>query len=392
MAIQTTITYERELTSFVVEDSTIAGIFPLKRDCGTCSEEGETCPTCSNDLPFYRFAKCDSYLHLQFNFIDEWNDNPLNPTEGWKDGWLDISLITPTQEITFDDMVELCSEWMVGATEEGLTYQNLIIDMTKVCELIGDEKCFYFKITNCKPGYGEPDYVAERCADLGGVAPTSTSGWAVGTYYFDTTYWNLWVFNGTSWDAVTLGADTVVYCVGQGIFYQRSGDVFVEIDNPYEDPDPENPDCTNCYTELFRVPTCEEVVTFSCDWSEFDCLGFYHGLADNYAGSSNFAYNPSLTVRGNIEIVSFPVATEETEEGTVTEVTWSESALFRAYGMPQLYARRLTNYLMQRPFYINDEVWDTYTNPEKNNDNGLHWWLEMTFEREICKRNTFECD
>lgn len=392
MAIQTTITYERELTTFTVEDSTIAGTFPLKRDCGTCQDADENCPTCDNDQPFYKYVRCTDYLHLQFNFIDEWNDDPLNPTDGWKDGWLDISLVTPSGEIEITDMIDVCLDWMVGATDDGLTYQNLIIDVSKVCELIGSEKCFYFRIQNCKPSYGEPDYVAERCANLGGVAPTSTSGWAVGTYYFDTTYWNLWVFNGTSWDAVTLGVDTVVYCVGTGTFYQRSGDVFIEIENPYEEPSYEVPECTDCFTELFRVVTCENVVKISADWSEDDCLGFYHGLADTFVGSSNFAYTPSISLHAYLETVAFPIEEETTDEGTVTRRTQKESALFRSFGVPESVIRQMTNILMQNTFYLNDEIWDSYTTPEKNNDNGHHWWLEMTFEREICDKRGFECD
>lgn len=392
MAITTTIEYTRVLSSVNTGDAILRTASPLKRDCGTCQDANENCPACTNDLPFYRFVKCDQSLHLQLNFIDEWNTDPLNPDDGWLDGWLGISLVTPTTVIPVTDMLQIASEWMVGATAEGLTYQNLVIDMTKTCSLIGNENCFYFKFSNCKPGYSEPDYVAERCANLAGLPPNTTT-LPIGFLYFDNSNsWNLWQWDGATWNLVTVTAGQVVYCSLTGVFYEKSGDSYIVVDNPFENPDPDNPDCTDCYSELFRVQLCEELVEFSADWAEFDCEGFFHGLADEFVGSSNFAYNPTFTVKANIETIAFPIEEEKTDEGTTVRLTQSERALMRSWGMPQSAVKSIANYLMQRPFYINSEVWDSATAPEKNNDNGSHWWIELTFEREICDRKTFACD
>jgi hypothetical protein len=145
-------------------------------------------------------------------------------------------------------------------------------------------------------------------------------------------------------------------------------------------------------TNVFRIQTCEKLINFSADFAETDCEGNWYGLADKYIGSNNFQYNPSLNVQGVLEINSIPLETTETEEGKVTKISQSERGFFKTWGIPKEIVDKIVNYLMQRPFYIDNEIWDSVEGIEKNNDNGDNWWLETQVERKICDRDLYDCD
>lgn len=374
-------------------DTSLGKELPIKYPCNTCgTETTDECITCENDFPAYEIVSLGGKLHLQFFLTDQWNPDPTAPVDGWKDGWIDVSIVTPSEEITFTEMDDVFDEWMV-ASVSGRSYQVLIADIDKIAYLLNGEKCFQFKITNCRPSNPEY-YTAQRCTS---VSEPPAGPWPTGYTYATLTNSKLWEWNGIEWVEIVLEEGEYIFCQSTGIWYEvDSGMKFQSVTNPLNTPDWDSLSCTYCFTRVYRLEQCEHTVCFSADFGETDCLGnLYNIEPDSFVGNSEtdpVYYNPSMCVKGKIELEALPREETRTDEGTLQRVKLHERARVRTWGITEEMAKSIRNFISQKVFYINSEVWDSSSDIEKNNENGDSWWLDFTVEREICDQRLFECE
>lgn len=371
------------------KDHTIRRRLPVRVECLGCQEEvSDTCPECSNDIQAANYVTCEGALPLQFFFEDAFNNDPTNPVFGWGQ-WLKPTLISPNTSTLITDMADIATSWWVTSVD-GQSIQTIILDMAKVCALIGEDKCFYLQIEICRKNVACRRFVA-TCGDIGGIQPHPL----VGTYFFDTTGLVLYIFQIGGWVAVIVAANDCVWCKNSGVLYGYNGNTWVVVD-------PQNQQLTlglcdkYCFTDVYKIVRCEDVICFESFFTKWDCIGYYYAAPDPEVTTEDGGYEPfsmRMCLLGSIEKQSFSFEIETTEDGDKTiKKTEREAARIRLWALSEFQAKKVANIFMGETWGIDGEMWEDNTAVEKNNDISHNWFPDITVTRQICEKSSFTCD
>lgn len=155
---------------------------PVKTDCGSNLPPGindTACggwngQLCGNDQFYVQPVMVTDKIHLQFKFVNDWDDASGISQGVWKDSdilitdpWLIRAEIVDLQGAMLDDVLEnFASEWVSARNNDLIDYQNIVIDVANVTT---DNKCFAIKIIHkfangtTETFYTEPFGILEEC-------------------------------------------------------------------------------------------------------------------------------------------------------------------------------------------------------------------------------------
>lgn len=371
------------------KDHTIRKLLPIKVECLGCQEEvTDECPQCSNDIAPSNYVTCEGTLAIQFFFEDAFNTNPLVPVYGWLD-WLNLTLISPNSSTVITNMADIAVSWWV-TNVDGQSIQTMILDMPKICALIGDDTCFYFKIDICKKN--PPCLRREAICGDSNQLPDHVP---VGTIFFDPALGQLYQYIVGGWVGLIPRNGECIWCKNTGKLYGWTGAAWVEVNPQNQQLTLQTCDKT-CFTDLYKIVRCEDVVCFESMFTKWDCIGYYYGVPDQAhttAGGGLEPFSMRMCLLGSIERQSFSFEIEKTEDGTKTiKKTEREAARIRLWALSEFQSKKLANIFMGETWGIDGEMWDDNTAVEKNNDISNNWFPDITVTREICEKSSFTCD
>lgn len=122
----------------------------------TCNTLEDLCP--DGDPVNLRPVTATDKIYFQFRFGDTANADPENPDFGWNENdgnyWLQADVIDVEGNVMlYPNVADLASMWSVGSYD-GIMYQNLVVDMSKIFEDIPTE-CFAIRIS-VKNSFADP--------------------------------------------------------------------------------------------------------------------------------------------------------------------------------------------------------------------------------------------
>lgn len=371
-----TITIDRStITPSSVDNGTRARYKDLgpRRECYTC-ESADACPVCANDSVVRRPVVPGDVLYLQTLFPDQFNLNPENPLYGFylgDDNYLIKAIIEYSESpelVVLDQPFVLAAG--VGYFER--SYQNITLDSLGV--LMNGNGCFRVRfetqILQSQPkvtavvGIGPlPDYRDYRMNEL----------WAYGNHIYKVGL--------TGWVALTdpVEIGDVVLLLTDAKYYQYNGTNYVDYEMILDTvPGP------TCWTEWFEQAICEETIMLegyhpagSCDGSIYEPI--------NTESQYHPGYRDQYRVWAAIEKTSYP--TERTEEdGQLTKFILHEQYLIRATrGWSDKIAGKVARTLVGLHVYIDSLEYDSFSNVERNNEEGYDWYPQITCSRMLCQ-------
>lgn len=114
-------------------------------------------------------------------------------------------------------------------------------------------------------------------------------------------------------------------------------------------------------------------------WDEIPGTDFIPGMTQSQAFQLCFG------LCGSIEVQEYGIETEVTRNNRRLSTTPSTVGRLRTTGIPEGVAQLLQLALSAPVFTINGEPWDEASGLRKNNDEGLHWWIDTTITRDECE-------
>lgn len=104
------------------------------------------------------------------------------------------------------------------------------------------------------------------------------------------------------------------------------------------------------------------------------------------AAPALFQYD--FMVAGSIELESLPVERQVTENNRLLSVAMQRTARLRTFGLPEDVAQLIQAVISTDGFLIDNLTWDEVEALKKNNDGGLHWWINVIATRQDCETDT----
>jgi len=365
-------------------------LLPSQVDCPVCPiEVCETC--CPAELGAPHYVADGDDIHLQFFFEDLVNSDPENPTLGWRktgdspgDYWLELGLYDQNGNLVsanIDFFADAWSVWHNGSQ----SVQNVVIKLGTRFE---NYSCFHFCVKIFSPSLVE--YITVELVT--GALPDS-SGYEEGDTILvgDVLYTivnGAWKGNGVQ------EPGTLVYEATTGQWYTVTSPGLVEkIERPEVVSNPTGVS-TNCCTAPYRKILCESSVEVCTDrTSGKDCKGrdYSRPTGGVLGGSRSSQFQYCKRFPGSLEPIAYPVTRELSEDGVLIQGGYSERARLRTSGICRYDAEDIAAVLGSEGFTIDGEIWDTVTDVERNNENGILWYLDITLGREICE-GTKDCN
>lgn len=377
-------------TPLNTEATTRFRTLPKKVECPECPiEVCETCCPAEMGAPHF-FAEGDK-IYLQFFFEDTFNADPENPTYGWAetgdnpgDFWLQLVIYAPDGTLissVLEDLAQAWASWHDGTQ----SVQNLILD-TSLPGFVGVD-CFYYCVRLLGPSFVEYQTVVL----VTGALPDPANFEQGDTILVGDI---LYVLTGRSWISQgPVGSGDLIYESSTGSWYQSDGSTVDKIDRP-ELVDNPSVGLGQCCGGIYRKIRCEQTVEIcTARTTGKDCQGrvFDRPTNGDQGGIGSSAFRYCRRFPGSIEPTAYPVQREITEDGVLIQGGYSERARLRTAGICRYDAEDIAAVLASEGFTIDGEPWDTITDVERNNENGLLWYLDITLGREICQA-TKDCN
>ncbi len=115
-----------------------------------------------------------------------------------------------------------------------------------------------------------------------------------------------------------------------------------------------------------------------------DLAALYPSAVFNNQQVSAYVFQHDFKVLGSVEVEQFPLTREMTTNGRLIRRTTGRRARLRTTGIPQVVAERVRSVMAAKTFYVNETEWNESDGISKNNDDGLHWWIDGFIGREDC--------
>ena len=344
--------------------------------CNTCDDFSE-CPECSGDNPFRMPVVSGDLIYLQFRMIDSYNVLPDDPTYGWLTDPSEDYYISAELEFMSGETVPLPEGSIVAGSEVGYangSYQNLILNSARIMDYINseliDSKCFKINVTTYKIDY--PPYIVINGIYSGEPA----TNFAAGTIYYNSTEDEFYQLVGGSWQPYTIEVD-YVYNQRDGRWYEWTGTDLVLL----ESMNTTKVEAATCSTAWYNFTTCESTVKVEGLHGEYDCKGYYYG--------GTIRFRDRYRIWASLEINGYSTEKTTNENDVVTEFTQYEKWLLRLMkGHPLPIMERMANTLTGSEVYFDDNEYVNISDLDKNNEQGFHWWSQLTMERKNCEKST----
>ena len=345
------------------------------------------CQEGCDEKAFAYIVEPGDIIPLQFQAPDSVNADPANPVVGWYTGGsflIRLEVVSMDGDVLWDgDLREISGSFHVGVTEFG-PVQNVNVHADRLLDVLDGVNCFFFR---AKVNLGVGDY---------GVVndETAPANPEIGQSYIDFGSGEVREWNGTGWTVI--GPDEEKndywYVASTGAWYLHGAGGWQGVSGP---PPADEGAFDALTTMAFRFRACNEpVVHFSATHFGRDCAGFIHELPSNpliVLPNKLSAFYWSFKVAGSMEVDALPIQRELTKNGRLVNVALSTSARVRTTGMPEAVAKAVQAVLTSKTFYIDGKPWTTASDVRKNNEDGLHWWLDLTVTREDCNEG-MTCD
>jgi hypothetical protein len=344
--------------------------------CSSCDNFTE-CPECSGDNPFKIPVVSGDLVYMQFRMNDSYNTDPENPAAGWFDGPSSDFYISAELEFSSGETLELIDQSIVAGSEVGFfqgSYQNLILNSAAIMDYVNTEliegRCFKINITTYKIDY--PPYIV-----IFGLFPAAPStNQPTGTVYYNSTDDEFFQIVGGVWVPYTITVD-YVYSQRDGKWYEWTGSDLVPMGEITET----KVTYEQCSTAWYQFVNCELTVKIEGLHGEIDCRGYYYG--------GEIRFRDRYRIWASLEINGYRTDKTINENEVVTEFKQFEKWLLRlTKGHPAVMMERIANTFVGSQVFLEDNEYVNISDIEKNNEQGLHWWSQVTLERLNCEKST----
>jgi photosystem II stability/assembly factor-like uncharacterized protein len=109
------------------------------------------CGTCEDDMPFKYYLKPGDTIPLQYRFPDTVNEDPNNPTIGWRDTsddwWLEVQILDLAGNVVYQGPTKnIATSAYVAASDQNGNFQVVILSADKIINLLGPLPCFKVRV------------------------------------------------------------------------------------------------------------------------------------------------------------------------------------------------------------------------------------------------------
>ncbi len=354
------------------------------------TDEGYPCQRgCGTEFSFFYLVEAGDTIPLQFHAADNYNANPQVPTAGWRVTdpayWLSLEILDGSGNLIWEgSTADLSTSFHVGFGEFG-GYQNVVVDVDKLLAVLAGipytGNCFSFRLK-------ARSLVAEYITVNGEERPGDTSGLPVGWTTIDIDTFEVLEWNGTAFVVIEPNPPTGNFYVAEtGQWYGVVGGGFVGLLEP---PAVEEEAFEYLYTMGYRFRLCNEpAVLFESEQGGKDCAGFIHQVGDatfvGLAGITTEAFQHRFKVKGSLEAEALPFSRELTKNNRLVRTSTDRTSRLRTRGMPHASARLVQAVVTADAFTIDGQAWDEVEGLQRNNDQGLMWWLNVLVTRQDCE-------
>lgn len=346
---------------------------PLCASCDTIEE----CPECAGDNPFKMPVVSGDLVYFQFRMTDLMNTTPDEPTIGWFSDPSGEYYISGQLEFMSGETVDLPDSNIVAGSEVGFfngSYQNLILNSSAIMDYVNseliDSTCFRLNITTYKIDY--PPYIVI----VGIFSGAPGTNFEEGSIYYNSTSDEFFRLVSGTWVSYTITVD-YVFNLRDGKWYEWTGTDLILLES-MEETVVEN---ETCQTVWYEFAGCQQTVKVEGLHGEQDCKGYYYG--------GTVRFRDRYRIWASLETTGYSTEKTVNENDIVTDFTQYEKWLLRFMkGHPYPIAQRLANTITGSQIYFDDNEYVNISDLDKNNENGLNWWSQITMERLACEKST----